>query len=238
MNRTPTIFFGLLFVSACLVAVLGFHEVSNVLSEEDRVYVRKFLVERGVPALPNQRSYQQELAFIVQAQKAVLDVASGNDGIPFDAQREPKQLYQAKSGLCYDRSRVIEKIFRSANFRTRHISLYSTEQTRSAVKSLITPGVPSHAISEVLTSKGWLVVDSNDQWVSLDRLGNPVSIEDIQRFGARAIQWRSPVPSDFYEKPFMFVYGLYSRHGRFYPPYGFLPDVNYGELVQNVMPAP
>ena len=36
-----------------------------------------------------------------------------------------------------------------------------------------------------------------------------------------------------YTNFFVAVYGLYSRHGRFYPPYNLIPDINYGEFIQN-----
>jgi hypothetical protein len=34
--------------------------------------------------------------------------------------------------------------------------------------------------------------------------------------------------------PFTWIYSLYSRHGRFYPPYDPVPDVNWAELAQNL----
>jgi hypothetical protein len=43
---------------------------------------------------------------------------------------------------------------------------------------------------------------------------------------------RSGLP-EIYGAPFTYVYGL-SRHGRFYPPYNAVPDVNWGELAQNL----
>lgn len=223
-------------ISVCLALflVLGLHEVDNSVTKEDRRYIDKFLAKGGAHTPSVNRRYDQELDFILRVQKAVLETAPGQDGIPFDAPREPKHLYLAKSGLCYDRSRAIEKILRASGFETRHIMLLSTKQTGSALKSLITPGVATHAVTEVLTSNGWLVVDSNHFWISLDKQGSPVSIEQLRAARPGTITWKNPVPTNIYEEPFIFVYGLYSRHGRFYPPYDALPDVNYGELSQNL----
>jgi hypothetical protein len=66
--------------------------------------------------------------------------------------------------------------------------------------------------------------------------GLPRSIAAISAAadGGTAIQWEVRPPSDTYLHHFVFTYGLYARHGRFYPPYNFIPDVNYGELLQNV----
>ena len=50
-----------------------------------------------------------------------------------------------------------------------------------------------------------------------------------------SIQWNREPQTDIYEQPFTFVYGLYSRHGQFYPPYNFVPDINYDEFVNNVL---
>lgn len=219
-----------------LTMILTYHQVDNSLTREDVEFIEIILRDMRVAPTLKPRSYEKETQTIVEVQSAVLRCVPGNIGIPYNARREPKDVYFAKSGLCYDRSRVMEKILRYLSFRTRHISIYSTEQTHSAFLSLITPGVSSHAVTEVLTSKGWLVVDSNDSWVSLDKQGNPVPIEQIQSdVGPCNISWSKPFPSGIYKKPFTFVYGLYSRHGRFYPPYNFIPDINYKELMQNVL---
>jgi len=63
------------------------------------------------------------------------------------------------------------------------------------------------------------------------------SIEKIQNDVEHSIpiRWGMESPPIIYAKPFTFVYGLYSRHGYFYPPYNVIPDVNYGELLQNVL---
>ena len=115
--------------------------------------------------------------------------------------------------------------------------MMSKEHTGSSTKAIITPGVSSHAVTEVLTSKGWLIVDSNTQWVSTDSEGHPISIEKI-RYAVEysvPIRWGTEPPSTIYIKPFTFLYGLYSRHGYFYPPYNVILDVNYGEFLQNVL---
>ena len=219
-----------------LTTILAYHEVDNSLTEEDKQYITKYLEETNILPLLKERTFKDELDFIVQSQNAVLKVAPANEGIPFNTKREPKELYLSKTGLCYDRSRVIEKILRYSGFRTRHISIYSIKQTHSSLKSLLTSRISSHAVTEVLTLRGWLVVDSNSHWVSINGQGNPVSIEQISSDGHTGIiSWNMQPPSKIYEEPFVFVYGLYSRHGRFYPPYNFLPDVNYKELIQNVL---
>lgn len=216
-------------------SVLSYNAVDKSLTKEDQQYIPLYLSD--VAPLPESPTYGDELNFIISVQGSVLNVAPRNDGLPLRQKREPKELFEAKTGLCYDRSRVIEKLLGFSGFKTRHVAIYSKGKTGSAITAIITPGVTSHAVTEVLTKYGWLVVDSNAPWVSTDSNNQPLSIENIQlqaETSAR-IKWNREPPSDIYSKPFTFVYGLYSRHGDFYPPYNLLPDINYGEFVQNVL---
>jgi hypothetical protein len=209
------------------------HEVTVTLTAEDEQYARLFLaVARTTAVTPNS---PDDLSVIQAVQRAVLALVPGEDGIPFDHARELRDLYIARTGLCYDRSRAIEMILRYLGFHARHVFLFSRAPNRSWLASFVTVRVPSHAVTEVLTREGWLVVDSNAAWISLDRSGHPVSIRQIHAHGSGVpIQWRAEPPAKIYTEPFAYIIGLYSRHGRFYPPYDGIPDVNYSELRQNL----
>lgn len=235
VNEKRSVLTSIVFLFVCAVVILSIHAVDNSLSEEDRQYIPMYLSD--VAPLPENPTYKDQLSFIISVQRSVLNIAPRNDGLPYAQKREPKELYAAKTGLCFDRSRVIEKILRYSGFETRHISIYSKEKTDSAIKSLITPGVSSHAVTEVLTKSGWLIVDSNAPWVSTDKNNRPLSINSIQLHieNSAHIKWGKEPPTSIYVKPFVFVFGLYSRHGEFYPPYNFIPDINYGEFVQNAL---
>lgn len=236
VNKKQSVFIlSIAFLVICAVVVLSYHAVDNSLTEEDRQYIPMYLSD--VIPLPENPTYRDQLGFIISVQRSVLNIAPRNDGLPFAQKREPKELYVAKTGLCYDRSRVIEKILRYSGFETRHISIYSKEKTDSAIKSLFTPGVSSHAVTEVLTKNGWLIVDSNAPWVSTDTNNQPLSIDTIQLNveNSAHVKWGKEPPTSIYVKPFVFVIGLYSRHGNFYPPYNFIPDINYSEFVQNAL---
>ena len=218
-----------------LVLVCAHHGVDNSLTSEDIEYVRLYLDAGRVPPLSSTPAYDEELAYIRAVQQVVLEVAEGQRGIANDHPREPRDVYQARSGLCYDRSRVIEKILRYAGFATRHVFILSTEGFRSGLSAIVTAGTASHAVTEVRTSRGWLVVDSNSPWLALDIAGNPRSIEAFQPGDEGvSVRWKEKPPTAIYERPMVAIYGLYSRHGRFLPPYNPLPDVNYGELTHNI----
>ena len=222
-------------MSLSVLLVLSYHEVDNSITEEDELFIAKYL--EGITPLEENLTYEDELEFIGKVQDSVLTIAPLHQGLSYDAEREPRDLYLATEGLCYDRSRVIEKILRFSGFETRHIAIYSTTETGSSFMSLITPRVFSHAVTEVLTRKGWVVVDSNDRWLAIDTQGNPVSLAQIHTNteNSSELSLSHRAPSRIYEEPFIYIYGLYSRHGRLYPPYNGIPDVNYGELVQNIL---
>jgi hypothetical protein len=237
--RGRILFLSLFFVVAGILIILFLmhSQVDNSLTEEDYVYIKKFLKEDNVHPFQAGLGYTEEIRYIAAVQQAVLKRAPSRIGINHNKEREPKDVYLVQSGACYDRSRVIEKILKIAGFFTRHISVYSSAKTRSTLKTMISPGVQSHAVSEVKTEKGWLVVDSNNPWIGLDHQNNPVSISTIQdSVGNEVIRWREDLLSEMhviFKKPFIFVYGLYSRHGKFYPPYNDIPDINYLESAYN-----
>ena len=220
-------------LSISIPTILYYHSVDNTLTKDDHEYIPKYL--NNITQISKESTYKEELDFISSVQRSTFDIVPNDGSIPFNQQREPKELYFAKVAGCSERSRLIEKILRYSGFKTRHIAVYSKEKTHSSIKSLITPDNLSHATSEVLTKKGWLVVDSNHPWVAIDVNNNPLSIKKIQQSVDNSvyIDWKKPPRDEIYIKSFVAVYGLYSRHGRFYPPYNLIPDINYGEFIQN-----
>ena len=224
-------------LSISIPTILYYHSVDKTLTKDDYEYIPKYLI--NVNQISKESTYKEELDFISSVQRSTFDIVSLAGSIPINQQREPKDLYIAKVAGCTDRSRLIEKILIYNGFKTRHFAMYSTEKTNSSIKSLITRGIASHAVTEVLTKSGWLVVDSNAPWVSTDTNNQPLSINNIQLKieNSSHIKWGNEPPTGINVYPFGtsigVVFGLYSRHGKFYPPYNFIPDINYGEFVQN-----
>ena len=113
--------------------------------------------------------------------------------------------------------------------------MYSTEATGSALKSLVTPLNLSHALTEVETSRGWMIVDSRTRWAGLTSDGQPLDLAAIRQNPRR--KWHVTVKAELpeiYRAPYTWLYGVYSRHGRFFPPYNAIPDVNWPEMAQNL----
>lgn len=220
-----------LFISAIFILIY-FSKVDNSLTIEDKKYIGYFL--KDIKTLDKNRTINDELLFIKAVQDSVLNNSYRDKEIPKFLTREPKDIFISKTGICFDRSRVIEKILRNSGFKTRHISIYSTQKTGSAIRSLLTPGISSHAVTEVLTSRGWLVVDSNKRWIAVDKDKNILSIKDIFLHLDKdtQIKWIVEAPS-IYNRKFIYIYGLYSRHGNFYPPYNYIPDIEWSEFTFN-----
>ena len=159
-----------------------------------------------------------------------------NKPMAFNILREPKDVYMSRLGSCVERSRTIEKILRYNNFKVRHVSIYSTIQTKSKLTSLITPNNPSHAVTEMLTSKGWIVIDSNYRWIAQKSNGKYLNLQEIQNMNRTTdkIDWNEKPMEPIFNHTFTYVYGLYSRHGKYYPPFNFIPDINWNEFMYNI----
>lgn len=229
----------IIYVLVLIIIILKVHEVDNSLTEEDKKYISLIIQE----SISENKSYEEEIKLIESIQRKVRtaakygEVCNNDKGIDLGNYREPKDIYQYSTELCFDISRTLEKALRYHSFETRHISLYSMRNTNSKVKSLFTPGVASHAFLEVFTKKGWLVVDSTDNWLSINDKGMPVSLNQMQTHidKGEKITWQNKNINAIFNTPFIYVYGLYSRHGKFYPPFNSIPDIEYREFMYNLI---
>lgn len=211
---------GALAVVAALFLIAAVNNVSDAVPKEQQAAAETLMAGKT----PGE-SFDGQVAFIKAVQDRVLDAAPDDRGIPTGEPRELTDVLKAKHGLCFDRSRAIETVLRAHGFEARHIAIYSTAETGSALRSLVTPGTPSHALTEVKTERGWLLVDPNQRWIGLTTDGDLASLDDLS-----GKKWRTPAP-DILKRPFVYVRGLYSRHGGFYRPYNPIPDVSWPELV-------
>jgi|SRR3989344_861549 len=216
---------------------LGYSQVRNTVTPQDQYYINKILEENYVAPYKNDGNYFHQINFIQAAQYAVLGTTPIEEALPLSHTREPQDLYLAHRGRCYDRSRTLEKILRMSGFKIRHVSLYALEN-HSKLKTLLTPNVRSHALTEVLTEKGWLAVDPNKPWISIDQAGNPISLHQMQQDASTStVIWNKDLEhymNGIYKVPFIYVYGLYSRTGKMYPPYLSLwPNINWKEFLYN-----
>lgn len=174
-------------------------------------------------------SFREEVELIRSVQEKILSIAPHKGEIPEFSTREIKDLVLRRSGFCYDRSRAIDKTLRYLGFETRHVYLlYRTN--KYFLHALLTYGQPSHAVTEVRTSKGWMLVDSNNAWIALTRDGHPVAADRV--YASRACFETIAEP---FGEPWWSIRGLYSRKGFFYRPYLPFPELNWSDFLSSLV---
>ena len=248
MKPRPFLFYAglcVLFLCLSLFLVLAIYNVRTDITVEDKIYIRRILQDAGTRAdIPGARKdFSAEINTILAIQNSAFVTAPETSLLPKDQPREPKDLYHAKTAYCSDRARYIDKALRLYGFETRYASLYQKMPGKNFFQIMLTrthDGTQSHALVEVKTSKGWLVVDTRNRWISLDIHNDPVSLVALENFAEmqRWPQW-SPLSKEkkyaLLERPFYILYGFYSRHGRFYPPYTpNIPDIDYSQFLLNL----
>lgn len=216
------------FVLLNLVLALATNVSTRVTETDERVFNVMLGLEKPKPP----STFEAEIQLIRSMQGIVLRAAPDDDPIDTYSSREPEDLLRSRSGLCYDRSRTIDKLLAWSGFETRHVFILypdhpQTRQRLSVVRALTTIGTLSHAVTEARTSRGWIVVDSNSSWISLSRDGVPVGASDIPSMADSF----SVIPG-YFRGPYWAIRGLYSRRGHFYRPYLPYPELNWHDFLQ------
>jgi hypothetical protein len=233
---------GAAFLTVALATLAWSRAVPAGLTADDRRCIAQALEQAGHPDLAGGGatavglSFDEQVRRIVAAQAAAFTAAPIQEPIDFGRSREPCDVIAAGHAYCYDRSRFIEKALRHLGFTTRYAAVYAVPEGSSALRSLLTPGISSHAVVEVRTARGWMVVDSNTRWIGLTAAGQPVDLAALAADPAVLNQpWHEVGPKGperILTRPFTYVFGLYSRHGRFYAPYDPIPDVAWGPFLR------
>ncbi len=180
----------------------------------------------------NLSSYDEEIYCIKSVQKAQLKLIEGTNCRTGYINLGSKEVINSNTACCYDRSRITEQSLQNYGFKTRHI--YLKASNKYGFLSLLTPGNSnsSHAVSEVLTSKGWLGVDSNEPIILLDYKKNPKTYKEAIKSGL--IRYLSSKPN-YYNRSFVQIIGLYSRNGKFFKPYlPYFPELNIKDFFRYI----
>ena len=226
----------ILFTVILFTVFLFYSKVDNTITNEDIRYIKKILVVGNISKIENinELSLKKQVDLIKKVQESVLNISPSLKGIPLCQLREPKQLYYSKFSSCSERSRTIEKVLRYLGFKTRHISIYKITNEHFGFLALFKPKQPSHAVSEVFTKQGWILIDSNSNWVA-ENYTSYLTTQEIyeKNILGKNINWKKFPPENILNNKFLYIYGLYSRHGKFYPPYNFIPDIEWNEFIYN-----
>ncbi len=205
-----------------LIVLAAYTNVPTAVTPDDRAVFEQI----GLRSETFARSFDQEVELIKKIQHEIFKRAPlSPDGIPEYEPREPSDLMRHGKGLCYDRSRTFDKAFHFVGLPSRHVYLLYQEN-RSFLGALFHHGQSSHAVTEVKTSKGWMFVDSNTEWVAITKNGEPVGADDV---------WRRY--SDFahapkyLSRPWWAIRGMYSRKGQFYGAGLPFPELNWHDFT-------
>ena len=220
-----------LFLVLIMLVVVVVHNVPKSISEEDEKALNVIFGPDRIDA--ETLSFEKQIMFVDELVTSLHSNLVVGTPIAYNTNREPSELVNNSGGLCYDFSRTIEKYLMSNGFHVRHVSVYLDQG--NFFNTISVKGVYSHALTEVKTKKGWMIVDSNLEFYAQDESGEVFAYKDLVKL-AEAPQWKLPLENElspFYSPNVQFVYGLYSRHGKFYKPYNFIPDYNLRELFYN-----
>lgn len=217
-----------LFVSFNVVVGIVTNVPTELTEEDNLVFKRDFANFRNAAI---NASPEDQFAVIRSIQGVVLKKVPFGPGIPSYSEREPADVLRRDTGLCYDRSRLFDKLFIWAGFETRHVYiLYKpviAGYTLPPWLAVFLPGAESHAVTEVRTSHGWVLVDSNDTWISVNRQGKvfPADLLWKHKDGFQSMP-------DYFNRPYWAIRGLYSRRGHLYRPYFPYPQLNWGDFFK------
>jgi hypothetical protein len=231
-----------------LVTCSSYPELNNI----DKIYIEKFLADWKLAASAEaiHSSFENEIAFISKVQDSVVANIT-HAQIPSKSFASIAYYYNNHKGYCYDRAVLMEKIFSYYNFSYRHAFVYFGKNKRSAgFWDLFKKNIPSHALLEVKTKKGWMVVGTNENVLGVDSNNEVMNLSILRRrlqTGQLTFVKKRTGIIPFWKDGvnFKYVYGLYSRHGEFFKssnnhsylgflePSRFVPDYNLKMLLYN-----
>lgn len=206
--------------------------VTNVPTNVTESDISVFRAIFGLKKPEGLLTYAQEIELIRSVQELIIDRVPIGEPIPEYSDREPADLIRQNSGLCYDRSRTFDKVFMWLGFESRHVYILylkhpETGEAISFIRALFTKGIDSHAVTEVKTSKGWVMVDSNNKWISLSANGLPINVDHLHEQQAQLPE----IPA-YFNRRYIAIRGLYSRRGQFYRPFIPYPQLNWGVFLE------
>jgi hypothetical protein len=207
-----------------LFALLYFHNVPNDLTSADEEALAFY-------GRLNNTSHLDNVEMIETLLDQMQILIRKDHGIPKGQTREPEDLVRFRTGKCYDWCRTAYKFFKFHDIEVRYLSIYAHNGN---YLNLLKPGIPSHAGLEIEMNGKWIYVDPFYGWIAKSSDNEYLSADDL--FSDTGETLLHSVPKKIHDlmvqKPIV-IYGLYSRHGRFYPPFTPIPDFSYSEFKLN-----
>ena len=216
---------------------------SPTVSKQDALFINSFLTSWSMQANAQEihSSMNREVEFISRVQDSIVSQIA-HEVVSKKEFGNVRFYFENKKGQCFDRSILLEKILKHFGFKVRHAFIFFTEGSGfNQTRDFFSKGTQSHALTEVKTKEGWMAVGTNADWIGYTTSGAVLTLKDLRH------RLKSKLPIDlcgsivkgeeFWKaknSEFRYVYGLYSRHGRFMKPYTFIPDFNLRMLFYNL----
>ena len=224
LKKIPKVFFLLFGIPFYFYSIFSI-EVTKSITHDDHKISTLLNVEKECS---NLNKYEEEINCIKNIQKSQLNLIEETKCREKYINLGSIEVIKENTACCFDRARITEQALQIYGFKVRHVHL--NETAKRGYLNLFIPKSKSHAVTEVLTSKGWLGVDSNEQFILLDRNNLPNTYHTAISSGL--INYHSEF--SFYKKPLTYVIGLYSRNGTFFEPYlPYVPEINFKDFFSN-----
>ena len=213
--------------------------VSNKVNNDDFIEIHKLNIKHDCNRI---NDFDTEINCIKSIQNKIINIievtefeaTSNSCNVGMSA--EPKTFILNKRGCCVQYSRFIEKTLRYYGFKTRHVFLIQP-YNKISLSNILSLNQQSHAATEVLTSYGWMGVDSMTPTILYNTKNNNVnSFKDLANDSKLRLFYlnsENEVLMNFISKEVDTIYGLYSRHGMFYGLNLPGPEFNLKELIYN-----
>lgn len=230
------------FIVICIITLFWLHNVESEITKQDILAINKIAEISELQIVRNamvNATFEEQIAFVNKLTVAINSMIDPSGMlIPSGVSREPQAWLKARSPLCYDVARVMEKILGYAGFEVRYMSVFELEafSVTSAWQAIIKPRVASHAMIEIKTHQGWLALDTwyltnlNSTKVYISKENIPIQTADIGKYLRNG---ELKIAHVIFNNPILIVYGLYSRHGGAYPPYDRIPDLSWSQFIFN-----
>src|SRR4030095_8574908 len=157
---------------SCLPLILLFTCSSYPkLSRTDNEYIQRFAKDwnLAVSAESVHNNCESEFAFISKVQDSVVTNIA-HEQIPSKYFGSVAYYYNNRKGFCYVRAVLMEKIFYYYGFHFRHAFIYfGNNRQQARTWDFFKRDLPSHALFEIKTKNGWMVVGTNENWLGIDQ---------------------------------------------------------------------
>ena len=226
MKKVPKLFLSLLAISISIYSYASIR-VTKAITQDDQEIAKLLNVDKECSDL---NTYEKEIICVKSIQEAQLNLIDDTKCRGRFINLGSIEVINKNTACCFDRARITEQVLQIYKFKVRHVFLAQTEIF--FYNNL--PRSSSHAVTEVLTSRGWLGVDSNEPFILLDQDNLPNTYEQAIHNGLIKSLSTSTFTDSFYKKPLVHVIGLYSRNGTFFEPYlPYIPEINFNDFFGN-----